>query len=97
MRRCRSGPPTRPPPSPPPDWPLDLSAQAEVITRRDAAKLLYAVSQLLEGETLETFLLGPVATTGVLHDAARPLRSRRCGPGGHTGRPYNGKRQRVHP
>lgn len=35
--------------------PLDLSAQAEVITRRDAAKLLYAVSQLLEGETLETF------------------------------------------
>src|SRR5699024_6574239 len=35
--------------------PLDLSAQAEVITRRDAAKLLYAVFQLLEGETLETF------------------------------------------
>lgn len=35
--------------------PLDLSGQAEVITRRDAAKLLYAVSQLLEGETLETF------------------------------------------
>lgn len=35
--------------------PLDLSAQADAITRRDTAKLLYAVAQLIEGETLETF------------------------------------------
>lgn len=35
--------------------PLDLSAQADAITRRDTAKLLYAVAQLMKGETLETF------------------------------------------
>lgn len=35
--------------------PLDLSAQADPVTRRDAAKLLYAVDQLIQGEALETF------------------------------------------
>lgn len=35
--------------------PLDSAAQADSITRREVANLLYAVAQLIEGETVETF------------------------------------------
>ena len=49
------GPRTPPPRSPPPGFRWTPPPRPTPITRREVARLLYAVDQLIEGETAETF------------------------------------------